>query len=134
MQMGKNSVENPRNPHRIQIRSAVSPWTHVREMGEDMVATQLVLPTGHLLRPVDLGAAAGSGYDRLNVTREPRVAIIPTGTELVYPGDSLKDGDIIEYNSIVLAAQIREWGGVAHRFENTPDDFKENIVPGQSSC
>ncbi len=124
--LGKDGkiADDPRKPYQIQIRAAVSPWTHVRAMGEDMVATQLVLPIGHQLRPVDLGAAAGCGYEGLNVTRKPGVAVIPTGTELVYPGDPLKDGDIIEYNSIVLAAQVREWGGTAKRFENIPDDFE----------
>jgi len=114
---------DPRHPHTIRIRNAVSPWAHVREMGEDMVATQLVLPQGGVLRPVDLGAAAGCGYDSLEVVRKPKVAVIPTGSELVYPGDPLSAGDIIEYNAIVLAAQIKEWGGDAVRFANTPDDF-----------
>jgi putative molybdopterin biosynthesis protein len=119
----ENISDDPRRPHVIRIRAAVSPWSHVREMGEDMVATQLVLPSGHLLRPVDLGAAAGCGYDRLDVARRPKVAVIPTGTELVHPGEPLKEGDIIEYNSIILAAQVNDWGGVGSRFENIPDDF-----------
>lgn len=118
-------AEDPRLPDMIRIRNSVSPWAHVREMGEDMVATQLVLPRGVALRPVDLGAAAGCGYDSLEVVCKPRVAVIPTGTELVYPGDPLKAGDIIEYNAIVLAAQIQAWGGEATRYENTPDDFQE---------
>jgi len=117
-------ANDPRRPSAIQIRAAVSPWDHVREMGEDMVATQLVLPHGHILKPVDLGAAAGAGYDSLDVARKPKVAVIPTGTELVYPGDPLQAGDIIEYNSIVLAAQIKDWGGQAIRVENIPDDYK----------
>ena len=118
------TASDPRQPNAIQIRAAVSPWTHVREMGEDMVATQLVLPHGHKLKPVDLGAAAGSGYDILDVARKPKVAVIPTGTELVYPGDPLDAGDIIEYNSIVLAAQVKEWGGEPTRIENIPDDYQ----------
>ncbi len=117
--------QDPRHPHSIRIRASIAPWTHVREMGEDMVATQLVLPQGGVLRPVDLGAAAGCGYDSLQVIRKPRVAVIPTGTELVYPGDPIKAGDIIEYNAIVLAAQIQDWGGITTRFENTPDDFEK---------
>jgi len=118
------TASDPRQPNAIQVRAAVSPWTHVREMGEDMVATQLVLPQGHKLKPVDLGAAAGAGYDTLDVARKPKVAVIPTGTELVYPGDPLQAGDIIEYNSIVLAAQVKEWGGEVTRIENTPDDYQ----------
>ncbi|RLD06962.1 MAG: molybdopterin biosynthesis protein [Chloroflexota bacterium] len=118
------TASDPRQPNAIQVRAAVSPWTHVREMGEDMVATQLVLPQGHKLKPVDLGAAAGAGYDTLDVARKPKAAVIPTGTELVYPGDPLQAGDIIEYNSIVLAAQVKEWGGEATRIENIPDDYQ----------
>ena len=67
----------------IRIRAAVTPWSHVRTMGEDIVATQLVLPAGHTLRPVDLGAIAASGHAAIRVARKPRVAIIPTGSELV---------------------------------------------------
>jgi len=115
---------DPRKPDHLRIRAAISPWTNVREMGEDMVATQLVLPSGRKIRPVDLGAAAGCGYESLLVARKPRIAIIPTGTELVYPGDPLHPGDIIEYNAIVLAAQVRQWGGEPQRMENTPDDFQ----------
>lgn len=122
---GGGMAENPRQPHAIRIRASVSPWTHIREMGEDMVATQLVLPRGGILRPVDLGAAAGCGYDSLEVVRKPKIAVIPTGTELVYPGDPLEAGDIIEYNAIVLAGQIQEWGGEATRVGNIPDDFDE---------
>lgn len=118
-------ADNPRQPAIVRIRSSVSPWAHVREMGEDMVATQLVLPQGAVLRPVDLGAAAGCGYGSLDVVRKPRVAVIPTGTELVYPGEPLKAGDIIEYNAIVLAAQVKEWGGEATRVEKTPDHFEQ---------
>ena len=73
---------DPRRPAAIRIRAAVAPWSYVRPMGEDMVATQLVLPAGHTLRPVDLGALAGAGHDRVSVARRPRVAILPTGSEL----------------------------------------------------
>lgn len=107
----------------IRLRAALAPWTHVRSMGEDMVATELVLPSGQEIRPVDLGAIAGSGHSTVHVWRRPRVAIIPTGTELVPPGTHVKAGEIIEYNSLVLAAQIESWGGKATRFPIIPDDF-----------
>ena len=111
----------------IEIRAAVPPWQHVRPMGEDMVATELVLPANHRLRAVDLGAVAGSGNDTVAVYRRPRVVIIPTGSELValeaVKEKGLEAGDIIEYNSIVLAAQVQEWGGVATRWPIVPDDF-----------
>ncbi|MEJ5225742.1 MAG: molybdopterin-binding protein, partial [Anaerolineales bacterium] len=114
---------NPRRPASIRIRAAVPPWSHVRPLGEDIVATQLVLPAGHTLRPADLGAIAASGHVTVTVARRPRVAILPTGTELVPIGAELKPGDILEYNSLVLAAQIKAMGGEPTRFPITIDDF-----------
>ncbi len=112
----------PRQPQAIRIRAAVTPWSHVRPMGEDIVATQLVLPAGHTLRPVDLGAIAACGHGWVRVARQPRVAVIPTGDELVPVGQPVRAGDIIEYNSLVLATQVQTWGGQAQRFPITEDD------------
>ncbi|MEE9187809.1 MAG: molybdopterin biosynthesis protein, partial [Anaerolineales bacterium] len=114
-----------RQPHAIRIRSAVTPWMHVRPMGEDIVATQLVLPTGHKLRPVDLGVIAASGNSQVKVARRPRVAILPTGSELVPIGSQVVPGEIIEFNSLVLAGQIIEWGGEATQLPITADDFDQ---------
>lgn len=109
----------------IEIRAPVAPWQHVRPMGEDMVATELVLPANHRLRPVDLGALAGSGHSTVVVYRRPRVAIIPTGSELVPVGTpDIEPGQIVEYNSLVLAAQVEGWGGQATRWPIVADDFE----------
>ena len=107
----------------IRLRAAVPPWSHVRPLGEDMVVSELVLPAGHTLRPVDLGALAGSGHADVRVRRQPRVAILPTGSELVPPGSAAGPGEIVEYNSLVLAAQVQEWGGLAVRLPIVADDL-----------
>jgi putative molybdopterin biosynthesis protein len=112
-----------RHPARIRFRAATVPWHHVRPLGEDIVATQLVLPAGHVLRPYDLGAIAASGHVTVSVARPPQVAILPTGTELVPIGSELKRGDILEYNSLVLAAQVKAMGAQPTRFPITIDDF-----------
>ena len=116
-------TDDIRAPAAIRIRASVAPWTHVRPLGEDIVATELVLPAGHVLRPVDLGAIAASGHVEIQVARKPRVAILPTGTELVPIGSQLKAGDILEYNSLVMAAQVKAMGAEATRFPITKDDF-----------
>jgi len=109
----------------ILLRAAIHPWSNVRPMGEDMVATEMILPAGHQLRAVDLGAAAGSGHDRLLVRKKPRVAVIPTGSELVPPGTIPEPGQIIEYNSLVLAAQLESWGAAPTRLPVVRDDPEE---------
>ena len=106
----------------VEIMAAVAPWEHVRPLGEDIVASELVLPENHVLRPVDLGACGASGLGRIEVRRRPEVAVIPTGSELVQPGASLKPGDIVEFNSLVLAGMVDEWGGIATRLEPLPDE------------
>src|SRR5574339_917242 len=119
-----NITSEIRNPLSIRIRASVAPWSHVRPLGEDIVATQLVLPAGHILKPADLGAIAASGHQEVKVARKPRVAILPTGTELVPIGSRLKAGDILEYNSLVMAAQIKSMGGEPTRYPITKDDFE----------
>lgn len=112
-----------RRPAAIRVRAPLTPWSHVRPLGEDIVVTQLVLPAGHTLRPVDLGAIAAAGHIEVNVARMPRVAILPTGTELVPIGAGLGPGDILEYNSLVMSAQIETMGGRATRFPIVHDDL-----------
>ncbi len=107
----------------IEVQSPVAPYHDVRPLGEDIVATELVLPESHLLRPVDLGACAAAGHSQVAVRRRPRVSIIPTGSELVPIGSVLKPGDIVEYNSLVLAGLVEEWGAEAVRLPPVADDY-----------
>jgi len=107
---------------RLEILASVAPWQHVRPMGEDLVATELVLPENHALSAVDLGAIVAAGHTVVSVRRRPSVAILPTGSELVEPGAPMPPGAIVDFNSVVLAAQVREWGGEPTRLPITPDD------------
>ncbi len=120
---GKMTVDI-RSPESIRIRSAITPWASIRSMGEDIIQTQLVIPSGQVLRAVDLGALAAAGHAQVKVSRRPRVAILPTGSELIPVGSAPRAGEILEFNSIVLAAQVNAWGGQAKRFPITPDDFE----------
>lgn len=106
----------------IEIISPATPWQHVRTVGEDIVATELILPENHRIRPVDMGALLAGGHLEVRVRRRPRVAVIPTGSEIVEPGSELKRGNIIEFNSSVLCGLITEWGGEAVRMGIVPDD------------
>ena len=108
----------------LHIYASAAPWQHVRLMGEDMVATETVLQVNHRIRAVDLGALAGCGHHQVNVRRKPRITIIPTGSELVAVGHIPKRGQLIEYNSLMLGAQIREAGGESEVLEIVGDDFE----------
>ncbi|MGQ9513196.1 molybdopterin biosynthesis protein [Thermodesulfitimonas sp.] len=124
-------------PDVIEITAAVFPYQNVRVMGEDVVATEMLLPANHAIRPVDVGALLAGGVTTVVVHPQPRVALIPTGTEVVAPGTALKPGDIVDFNSPMLAAMVREWGGVPVRYAIIPDDFaalKEAVCRAAAEC
>jgi putative molybdopterin biosynthesis protein len=111
---GYDAVVMREHVHRVgdqaEIRAAVPPYQHVRSIGEDISAAELLLPEGHRLRPVDVAACAAAGVLELAVRRAPVVAVIPTGDEIRPLGAALEPGDILDTNSLMLAAQAREVG------------------------
>ena len=122
---GQSAKSEKDEPGYIEIISPATPWQNVRVIGEDIVATELILPENHRIRPVDTGAMLAAGYTEVAVRRKPKVVVIPTGTEIVEPGTELKKGDIIEFNSRILGGLVSEWGGNAVRFRIVPDRFDE---------
>ncbi len=106
----------------VSIDEAATPWQNVRLVGEDVVATELLLPRNHRLRPYDLGAVLAAGHTTVRVKARPRVAIIPTGDEITAPGEGPGPGEIIDFNSTVLAAMVAESGGAAETLAAVPDD------------
>jgi putative molybdopterin biosynthesis protein len=113
---------------RIRIEAPAFPWQHVRKMGEDIVATELLYPRGHTVSPYCVGALISGGIYQVPVRRKPRLLIIPTGSELVdwrttAPQD-LKPGQVLETNAYVLSKMIEAAGGVALRHERVMDDLE----------
>ena len=95
----------------------------VRMIGEDVAAGAPLLPRGHLVRPLDVGALLATGVTRLGVRRRPTVAILATGGEVVEPGDEPRPGEVIEYNSRLLAGNVAEWGGEPRYLGRSADDL-----------
>ncbi len=108
----------------LEVQAPVRAWRHIRIIGEDMVATELVAPAYQRLRPQDLGAIAGSGHRRVRVFRQPRIAILPLGPRLIPPSPQAGPGQIIEFNSMVLAAMAEGWGARANAFPPQDGDLE----------
>ena len=106
----------------VELRAAAAPYQHVRSIGEDVSAAELLLPTGHRLRPVDVAAAGAAGATELVVRRRPVVAVIPTGDEIRPVGSELGEGELPDTNSVMLAAQAEAVGAEVRRFEIVPDE------------
>jgi len=105
-----------------ELRAAVAPYQHVRSIGEDVAAGELLLPEGHRLRAADLAAAAAAGQTRLSVRKKALVFILPTGDEVRPIGTEPGPGQILDTNSLMLAEQAREAGCEARCLPIEPDD------------
>ncbi|MBQ3429345.1 MAG: molybdopterin biosynthesis protein [Mogibacterium sp.] len=108
----------------VIIRSSVPAWQHVRPVGEDIVAGEMILTRCHVIRPIDIGVLLSGGVTEISVFAQPKVGIIPTGTEIVEPYEDPEEGDIIESNSRMFEAMIRENGGIPERYGIVPDDYE----------
>ncbi len=107
----------------IEIISAAAPWQHVRVMGEDIVATELIIPVNHTIGPEDIGAMLAGGIWEVKVRKKPVVTIIPTGSELVQPGEMPGSGKIVEFNSRFFSGLITRWGGKPRALEIVKDEY-----------
>lgn len=94
----------------VEILTPATPWQHVRSVGEDVVAGELIVPGAHKLRPPDLGALQAGGINELLLLTKPRVAIIPSGSEVIDPSSERRLGSIPDFNSTVIAGYLKEWG------------------------
>lgn len=117
------------NEGTVRIESAAYPWQHVRKVGEDIVATELILPQNHLITPYEIGALLNGGVFNVKVKKRPRVLIIPTGSELIYQQDlrsgTPPPGRVVESNSAILGALIRACGGEYLSHPIVSDIFEE---------
>ena len=109
----------------VTITKSVPGWQNVRPIGEDIAAGEMLLPSHHTIRPVDIGVLLAGGILNLEIFKKPKVSIIPTGTEIIMPHENPKEGDIIDSNSGMFAAMVTESGGVPHRCGIIPDDYQK---------
>lgn len=108
----------------VEITAQVHPGRNVAIIGEDVAAGDQVLLKGHRLRPPDIALLAALSISKLDVYERPKVAIIPTGSELV-PIDTKTDllpGQAREINSIMTSLYVKAWGGEASVSPIVPDD------------
>lgn len=113
---------NPVEEGVYEIIAAAYPGMHVRQIGEDVTAGEMVLPQGVRIGPFEQGVLLAAGCTRVVVRPRVKVAILPTGDELVSPGTEAKPGDIVEYNGTVLSGLASECGASPTVYPITPDD------------
>ena len=106
----------------IEVTSPLELGAHVRPQGGDLAAGDAVVRAGTLVRAAELGALAAAGVGAVACARQPRAAVVSTGTELRRPGESLEPGQIFEANGVMLAAALASAGAVVTPAESVADD------------
>ena len=107
----------------ITIHAAAAPWQHIRQIGEDVCAGEMILPGHMTVTPAAIGAMIAGGVLELRVIRRPVVGIIPTGDEIIPPCTDPRPGDILEFNGSIFSAMVRQWGAEPVVYPIVPDDF-----------
>ncbi|MEN6328262.1 MAG: molybdopterin biosynthesis protein [Syntrophomonas sp.] len=106
-----------------QIIKPAVPWQHIRSVGEDLVAHDMIVPSLCKIGPYELASFITGAVGKVAVIKQPRVAIIPTGTEMMESAsEDMPPGNIVESNSHMLAGLCREWGALPFRHEIVIDD------------
>jgi len=132
--MIENVIKKDSN-NSVIVESPAIPWQHVRKMGEDIVATEMLFPQNHIITPSCIGAILSGGVFQVSVRKRPQVLVIPTGSELIDwhsldDDQHLKKGMIIESNGTMLKNYLMECGCQATKHEIVPDqpDLIEKII------
>jgi len=121
----------------ITIHAAAAPWQHIRQIGEDICAGEMILPSHMEITPAAIGAMIAGGVLEVEVIRKPVVGIIPTGDEIIPPCTDPKPGDILEFNGSIFSAMVRQWGAEARVYPIVPDKFdriKAMVAQAAAEC
>lgn len=107
----------------VMIHGAAAPWQHIRQIGEDVCAGEMILPGYTAVSPAAIGAMIAGGVLSVPVVRRPVIGIIPTGDEIVSPCADPEPGQILEFNGAIFSAMVREWGAEPRLYSIVPDKF-----------
>ncbi|MEG2677197.1 MAG: molybdopterin biosynthesis protein, partial [Oscillospiraceae bacterium] len=118
----------------IRLYSAAAPWQHVRRIGEDICAGEMILPSYTAITPAAAGAMLAAGVLSVQAVCPPVIGIIPTGDEIVAPTESPKSGDIIEFNSTIFSGMLAQWGAVPRTYPIAKDNPDDIISALQKAC
>jgi molybdenum cofactor synthesis domain-containing protein len=105
----------------VRVFTPVYPRQHVGRRGADIAAGHAILSPGDVLNPARIGALAAIGVTEVRVYVKPGVAILPTGDEIVPPGNELAPGQIHDINTFTLSSIVRAHGGVPVALPAAPD-------------
>jgi len=107
----------------VTIHSAAAPWQHIRQIGEDICAGEMIIGSFTELTPAAIGAMIAGGVGEIKVIKRPVVGIIPTGDEIIPPCANPEPGQILEFNSAIFSSMLKAWGAEAVTYPIVPDKY-----------
>jgi len=123
--------DTKRDGDQVEIFKANSKGDNIRKAGEDVSKGALVLPSGSVIHPAEVGMLASLKRSFVSVYQRPIVAVISTGDELIDVDENLTGGKIVSSNTYSLSSLVRYVGatplilGIAKdRSEELLDRFK----------
>ncbi|MCZ6840557.1 MAG: molybdopterin molybdotransferase MoeA, partial [Alphaproteobacteria bacterium] len=114
--------DTERDGDTVIVNDSVSAGHYVRPAGLDFHIGEVLLEAGRVLNARDVGLAAAMNVAWLRVRRQPRVALLATGDEVVLPGEDLGPSDIVSSNTFALDGLVRASGGVPITLGIAADD------------
>lgn len=121
----------------VYLYAPASPWQHIRQIGEDISAGDMILPSFTRITPAAMGALLAGGVGELPVLRRPVVGILPTGDEIVPPSSSPAVGEVMEFNSAIFSGMLTRWGAQPKVYPIVRDDrehLKAAICQAAQEC
>jgi len=122
------------NGDAVLVHEAVPEGGNVATAGEDVAAGETIFGPGRRLRPSDLALLRATGHQVVETRISPQVAVIPTGEELVDPGDEPEPGEVVETNGLTVATLVKRWGGSPVYRDVVTDDRKAIEAAIQRNC
>lgn len=112
----------------FEIEKALTPWENVRRVGEDFVASEMIVPGHHKITAYEVGAILSAGISRIEVIKRPKVLFIPSGSELISADEASEmdppAGSVIEFNTVILSGLAEQAGAIADCAPIVKDDYE----------
>jgi putative molybdopterin biosynthesis protein len=121
----------------ILLYTPATPWQHIRQIGEDICAGDMILPSFTAMTPAAMGAMLAGGVLQVKVMIKPLIGILPTGDEIVPPSTNPQPGDVMEFNSTIFSGMLTQWGAQPRVYpilRDDPETLRRGIINALNEC
>ena len=121
----------------VLLYAPATPWQNIRQIGEDISAGDMILPSYTAITPAAMGAMLAGGVLEVPVMAKPIIGILPTGDEIVPPTVNPRPGDVMEFNSAIFSGMLTQWGAQPRVYpilRDEPELLRQGIEKAVAEC